>query len=259
VAFAFFGQFREPMQKTLVAATLAALVGVAGAANAADIYAPSASGYKDVVVVAPTWTGFYLGGHVGAGFSDAKFQDGYMGQPLYNNGTLSNDGVFGGAQLGYNIQHDRFLFGVEGDIGGLDITSDRTVIHNDIARYNASSGLYGDITGRFGLVVGPALFYAKGGAAFLDGDFHNTYFSGTPSQYTNGKSDTLWGWAVGGGLEYALNPAWSLKAEYQHFDFGNTTYDNSINATWHNKFATTVETVSAGLNYHFGHGYDPLK
>ena len=59
------------MQKTLVAATLAAFVGVAGAANAADIYAPG--GYKDVpVVVPPAWTGFYVGGSVGRAWNDIK-------------------------------------------------------------------------------------------------------------------------------------------------------------------------------------------
>ncbi len=29
----------------------------------------------------------------------------------------------------------------------------------------------------------------------------------------------LSGWTGGGGIEYAVNPAWSLKAEYQFFEF----------------------------------------
>ncbi len=36
------------------------------------------------------------------------------------------------------------------------------------AKYSVSSDLYGDITGRLGYAVGPTLFYAKGGFAFLD-------------------------------------------------------------------------------------------
>ena len=34
----------------------------------------------------------------------------------------------------------------------------------------------------------------------------------------------LVGWTAGAGAEYALSPSWSLKAEYQHFDFGKMSY-----------------------------------
>ena len=38
------------------------------------------------------------------------------------------------------------------------------------------------------------------------------------------QSETLWGWTVGGGIEYALSQEWSVKVEYQHFDFGSTSF-----------------------------------
>jgi outer membrane immunogenic protein len=31
------------------------------------------------------------------------------------------------------------------------------------------------------------------------------------------------GWTVGGGIEYAIVPQWSLKVEYLHLDFGSET------------------------------------
>ncbi|MGA9264960.1 MAG: porin family protein, partial [Rhodomicrobium sp.] len=62
------------MKMTLAAATVAALVGVAGAANAADLYKGST---KDVPVYVPppTWTGFYIGAHVGGAWADIKNRD----------------------------------------------------------------------------------------------------------------------------------------------------------------------------------------
>ncbi len=60
------------MKNILAAATIAALAGASGAANAADIYSPAA-GLKDTpYVVAPSWTGFYAGANVGGGFSDLR-------------------------------------------------------------------------------------------------------------------------------------------------------------------------------------------
>ena len=59
------------MKKILAAATFAVL-GVAGAANAADMY--SHGSLKDVpyVAAAPTWTGFYVGAHVGGAWADLR-------------------------------------------------------------------------------------------------------------------------------------------------------------------------------------------
>ena len=85
------------------------------------------------------------------------------------------------------------------------------------------------------------LFYVKGGVALLDADLKAHYAGGncltlrwtcTPIGSTKrgtltfdfDHSDTLVGWTVGAGAEYALSPSWSLKAEYQHFDFGSMSY-----------------------------------
>ena len=53
------------MQKTLVAASFAALLGMGASASAADIY--SGGSLKDGPVYAPvnTWTGFYFGANGG--------------------------------------------------------------------------------------------------------------------------------------------------------------------------------------------------
>jgi len=35
------------------------------------------------------------------------------------------------------------------------------------------------------------------------------------------RSQTLAGYAVGGGAEWAVTPAWSVKAEYLYYDLGS--------------------------------------
>ena len=43
------------------------------------------------------------------------------------------------------------------------------------------------------------------------------------------NNTTLTGWTVGGGVEWLLNPNWSVKVEYLYYDFGLN--DNNWNAT----------------------------
>ena len=88
------------------------------------------------------------------------------------------------------------------------------------------------------------------------------------------NNSTLTGWTIGGGVEWLLNPNWSVKVEYLYYDFGlndnwNATYctisggvcgSSSSYANWkvfNNDL--TVNTVKLGVNYHLTSGYVPLK
>ena len=91
---------------------------------------------------------------------------------------------------------------------------------------------------------------------------------GTIRNFDNNNS--LTGWTVGGGVEWLLNPNWSVKLEYLYYDFGLN--DNNWNATFCNDgrcntignwrlfdHDLTVNTVKLGVNYHLTSGYVPLK
>ena len=121
-------------------------------------------------------------------------------------------------------------------------------------KYSVSSDLYGDLTGRFGYEMDRTLLYVKGGGALLHVDNKANYvgnnctvrgpgceevgspgnnWDNPPAYYStvpgytvlNFKhSDILLGWTIGAGAEYALSQSWSVKAEYQHFDFGKMSY-----------------------------------
>jgi outer membrane immunogenic protein len=253
------------MKKTLAAATVAALVGVAGAASAADLYKGST---KDVpaYVPPPTWTGFYIGAHVGGFWADIKNRDldGWTGHGLDWGWNNSNDGVFGGGTVGYNYQTGAFVFGVEGDFGGAGLTNswNNGLIAGSAGSFWAKSdaSFYADVTGRLGYAAGPALFYVKGGWAYLDA---NISVGGVDPVFGvwSVKNSALDGWTVGGGIEYMWSPSWSVKAEYLYFDFGrnHTDWIDPAGFDWRFDHDLTVNSFKVGLNYHFGNVYTPLK
>ncbi len=263
-------------------------------ASAADL----GGGYKDTPYVVVPWQGLYFGAHAGGVSSNTGATDTftYVGDPTLN-GSSSSTGLIGGAQAGYNVQSGHFVFGAEGDIGYLGISGSKSATHTGTNKdcnpygysadyctisgtYSNSGGLYGDITGRIGYATDRVLVYAKGGVAFLNDDFKATYSGhncsyvydcggqgAVPSMFNFGHSETLTGWTLGAGAEYALNPSWSLKAEYQHFDFGKMSYSYggstpvpTVPASWgwnshlngKTDVSVTADAVSLGVNYHVG-------
>jgi outer membrane immunogenic protein len=82
------------------------------------------------------------------------------------------------------------------------------------------------LTGRIGFVATPStLLYAKGGAAWAQNNISTTNVSSplVPVGPVSSSSYTASGWTVGGGLEYAFAPHWSVFAEYDYMDFGTST------------------------------------
>ena len=89
-------------------------VALVGAARAADMPAP-----PPPVLPLWTWTGGYVGTHIGAAWGDTKFSD-PAGTSLFGD-QVSTPGVIGGFQAGYNWQvpQSRFVLGIEGDLSGI--------------------------------------------------------------------------------------------------------------------------------------------
>src|SRR3974377_936880 len=119
------------MKNTLAAATIAALVGVAGAPNAAYLYKGSTKDFP-AYVPPPLWTGFYIGAHVGGIWADIRNHDidDFMLRGRNFGWNNNNSGVFGGGTVGYNWQAGNLGFGsgawvigVEADFGGAGLTN----------------------------------------------------------------------------------------------------------------------------------------
>lgn len=125
--------------------------------------------------------------------------------------------------------------------------------------------LYATLTGRLGYAIGRALLYAKGGPAWARGAVdmffnENNFGAGfTTAVFNSNSSIDAIGWTAGAGIEYALNPAWSAKLEYDYLDFGDrnvaTPYvmgnPSGLTAPV-TSVAELVHQVKFGLNYRFG-------
>jgi outer membrane immunogenic protein len=260
-----------------------ALAATSYAVQAADIY--SAPSFKDGPVYAPSvWTGFYAGVNGGYGWTsqhvnyEANFGTWvpYLPDPKQ---TLSQDGGFGGAQLGYNWQAGHLVYGLETDVQISGISGKVYALNagNPLDHLGASSSLdwFGTFRGRLGYSFGPVLAYATGGLAYGDVESEMKYVSTFPAgccglagpAIADGrKSGIQIGYTIGGGIEYALAPKFTIKAEYQYIDLGSRdpvgscTFGFGPCGLFRTKIEDNYNTVRLGLNYHIGDaGYVPLK
>jgi outer membrane immunogenic protein len=197
---------------------LAALCSTAlmSAAQAADAKMPYTKAPQPAAQ-AFSWTGVYAGGNIGYGWGTTSF-DG-------SNTSLNPSGVNGGGQVGYNYQIDHFVLGAEADFQGAD--------HHDgvsagglglNASLEAKSDWYATIRGRVGWAFGQFLPFVTGGIAFADSKL-DINATGTGGAFTGSASHTLTGYAVGGGLEYAITNNWTIRGEYLHLGFDDNTYN----------------------------------
>jgi outer membrane immunogenic protein len=223
------------MKKFLLGTVALIALSATAPAVAADLAARPYTKAPPFVAASPiyNWTGFYIGGHVGAGFG-------------VNNNFGGNDARFiGGGQIGYDYQFSpNFVFGLEANYSFMD-TSNGNGIFNANANPFANRGL-GSVTGRLGYAFGPALLYVKGGYAYADTRFTNGFAGGNSG---NGRD----GYTVGGGLEYLFTQNFSGKIEYQYYDFGTRNFTfNGILVPGGVK--NEEQTVKVGLNYRFNLG-----
>jgi outer membrane immunogenic protein len=187
-----------------------------------------------------TWTGLYLGGQIGYAWGT----DTVTVIPVGFGTNFTPNGVVGGGHIGYNLQLNQFVAGIEGDIEGTGIS--RTFSPGGVI-YNTSVSAQGSIRARLGLAFDRVLVYATGGGEFAGFDTTVTAIASDQS------SQTRAGWTVGGGVEYAVTPNWSIRAEYRFADFGDFTqptplifgFGSSVN---HHE---TENAVRAGFSYKF--------
>ena len=203
----------------LVGATLL----FAGPAFGADVGTKAPAYRAPPPVPVFSWTGLYVGVHGGYGWSDSQ--------------GLDLKGGFGGGQVGYNYQINNFVWGIEGDIAGADISETDTFGPLSV---KVSFDTLASLRGRFGVAYGNALFYGTAGAGW--GHFK---VSASAFGLTASDSVTLSGWTVGAGIEYAFLPNWSAKVEYLHYGFGS---ENFVGLPTGN---LDVDTIKAGINYRF--------
>lgn len=219
------------------------------------------------------WAGPYAGLFAGYAWGRAEAgeaTDPTLPFPFYNGVPtpyrFDADGALAGATAGYNWQWSTVVAGVEGEIGylglrGSVIDPNGTIMFGTPdTETSFKSDFYAALTGRLGVVAGPALIYVKGGGALLRARASTVDPCVAPpagcgsSMLSMSGSETMLGWTVGGGVEWALAPQWTVKAEYAFFDFGtiDTAGPGSTPGEFYRQsIDVTAHSVRVGVNYRF--------
>lgn len=255
--------------RTLTVSLLAGLsfLGVP-AAQAADLdYGVLRGPEYDTVEPAIDWSGVYVGGHVGYTVSDVGFSNAgrtHLAQILRSlriesefNISQSNTlrpgkgrGLSFGGLVGYNMQFDDTVLGIEADYTSFNqrsssedsISRSVTLSNGLYDDYNISTQShaklvdYGTIRARGGIAIGPFMPFATAGLAFGRANVGNAVVVGL-REYTDNTRTTLTGaldrsggtvkekyalgLALGGGVDYAITSNVFLRAEYQYVQFAD--------------------------------------
>ncbi len=238
------------MKKLVLGATALIAVGVAPAL-AADLRAPYTKAPPIAVAPIYSWTGCYVGIEGGGAWGRSRQTNlaGGIAADITNTFDLSG-GLIGGT-VGCNYQVSNFVFGVEGD----GSWTNKRGSAPDIAPFNTAfrsstseRSLY-TVRGRAGVAFDRILLYVTGGAAAAD-----VGISAVGPGFFGSENQTVWGWTVGGGVEWAFAQNWSAKAEYLHIDFGNPGFFNPPPVGFANRLGgihLTDDIVRVGINYKF--------
>jgi outer membrane immunogenic protein len=252
----FYRQFYFSLGETVMKKSLFAIALTAGFAANSAFAADLPSRAPPPVYVPPppifTWTGFYIGGQLGYEWgrstNTAALTAG--GGPVVGAGEVDPNGVTGGLHLGYNWQVNQFVLGLEGDVNGSSYHGNTTIA--GVLTESARTDIDGSVRGRIGWAWDRVLIYGTGGAAF--GPQHHVFGVTIPGvAVTDSNSPTRVGWTAGGGLEYALDNYWSVRAEYRYTDFGHSTLvlNNLTGGILSIRSRDTDNRVQAGFSYKF--------
>jgi outer membrane immunogenic protein len=242
----------------LFSTVAAATLGLAGSVLAADMPVKAPPPPPPVVF---SWTGFYLGGNIGAAWAHSNWND-ITRRVVF--GVNNNSHFLAGGQVGYNWQINNFLLGVEADAdwlsrnnnngigvvvpgvaGPIAVSSDRTWIATAAAR--------------FGITADRALFYGKAGGGWVGENNLTIANLGTGAVIAGTGSRSRGGFLLGGGIEYAVTNNWTIKAEYDWIDIKGRTFivpggSPFLVGDTFTSSGRNVQEAKIGFNYLFSTG-----
>jgi opacity protein-like surface antigen len=187
----------------------------------------SAAARAESTAPAPVnWTGFYVGGHLGAGFGRSNWSDPFGPTSIGDQDRVG--GALAGGQVGYNYQIGIVVTGVEASGSWSQLTGTESCFAGNPNQGNAgldcgtNVGALATLTGRVGLSVDRTLYYAKAGPAWGHTTFMLNAGGAAPGLLAVPDADR-WGFTVGAGVEHALTRQWSIAADYKYVDLGTAT------------------------------------
>jgi outer membrane immunogenic protein len=233
------------------------------------------------------WDGFYVGLGAGGASNSAcsswtpngATAEAATGATFSNRSCPSGSTLVGGLQVGENYQYKHLFWGI-----GADLDIWRAKSNNQSLKYTgdapppgtysffgkSSPSSFAIVAPRFGYAGRQWLPYVRGGAILTTGssdsmvNYTPTGAAKPTASFSGGKSYASGGWVAGGGVEYGLNGAWSITAEYLHADLGKgsnstatcagtaaacTAFSGTSFDNLHTSFKSNM--IQIGINYWF--------
>ena len=224
------------------------LLALASASLASHVEAADVAPYSPAMMPAFNWSGVYGGGQAGYGWgsfdgssADISYVDnGGSVDPADDitfvypgfSGSLDSDGALGGLYGGANFAFGGVVFGLDADYTWSGMSGD--VSTGDILIDGVPGGNFGDasldvswlahVRGRLGYGFDRFMVFAAGGLAVagLDGSTSFSAPAGVAVASLNGD-DSVTGWTVGGGVEWAATDSLIVRAEYLYDRFDDVS------------------------------------
>jgi outer membrane immunogenic protein len=262
-----------------------ALAVVAGFALSAPAFA------ADLPVKAPpraapavsSWTGLYVGGSVGARWTDTTWTttciggfancplNGLSATRLATNNPVDFDSTSfrGGIFVGFNWQvAQHWILGIEGDWAWADNNKTArgipgTVLPvdfpNTLDRSEVKHSWDASVRARAGILLNPnVLLFGTAGISWLHVKMTAVCVPGPDSWgcVTDSNTTTRVGWTAGGGLEWMVAANWLIRGEYRYADYGTSNETILTNADPGDPvrfdFRARTHTALFGIAYKFG-------
>jgi outer membrane immunogenic protein len=257
-----------------------------GTATADGIVAKAPDPYiyvpPEAVPLTYNWTGFYIGGNIGAATTEHKtvhdhilnpcnfapFSCGLVAFPTFTSERfgIHSTGLAGGGFIGAQKQWSWLVLGAEAgylwtDQSGTGVSG----LEGGILSNNPSSGVDPTrvtsnmrdlflVTGKFGWNWENILAYFKAGWANGEVDFRtSSSLTGALLTTSSGREN---GWTAGAGIEYALWPHIIVGVEYDYVELNPSNRPQVAVGTGpvgtHIHAGLDMQSVTARLSYKFG-------
>jgi outer membrane immunogenic protein len=244
----------------LAATALVSLLGMSEGANAANL-PPPAPVYAPPPYVPFSWTGFYIGGNLGVGWTQGNIDDTFFG---FAESINNNAAFLGGGQVGFNYQFNSFVVGVEADFDWLannQNTGPGIAVGATTLQASANDRWVTTLAGRFGYAFDHALIYGKAGGGWVGANNFTVTDVTTGASIVFSNSNSNSGWLLGGGFEWAFAHNWTLRGEYDFLGLSDRSF--TVPATFpvaalagdtFTVHGRDVQMLTLGVNYLFNWG-----
>jgi outer membrane immunogenic protein len=196
----------------LALVTAAFLPAASALAADLDVMPPPPPPVEELRPATYDWTGGYAGLLVGSACEDGEFTYSATGGKFLNAGC----GLKGGALMGYNLQMDDIVWGVEAN---WETTGNLTRNQQVGADFKHRMPMIGRLNGRIGYAMDDTLLFMTAGGAYAQGLLNDNVSTTNKKLKANHM-----GWSLGAGIEHAVTDQFRLRVDYLYTHFSDEDY-----------------------------------